>query len=425
VTAPPLARPDTTSRRAGPAPGVAARRLRAFALVASVVLVGAMVITAFGSTGGGGWPDPGSAAPGGTRALAELLRERGVSVTSTPDPAAVVFPPADPGRRTIVVPFPSRLTPDETASLAAAAARGDRAVVVAPSDATLARLGLPVRSTGGTARVLDRPPDCPAPAARTAGNAEVGGPTYHVATPAGVGCYPAGDASTLVVTGPIDVVGDGEFLTNARLADSGDAALALGLLGTRPSVVWVIPPGGRPGSYGAAGSGGTGLIGLLPDGVVGAISQLGVALVILALWRGRRLGPPVAEDLPVVVRASETVEGRARLYQAAHAVERAAAALRAGTRDRLADALGGTSTSGTAATGAGGTPAALVASVSAATGRSPGEIGTLLYGSGMTDDTTIGAGRPTVSRRADDGLVRLAADLDALERAVARRSSQQ
>ena len=48
----------------------------------------------------------------------------------------------------------------------------------------------------------------------------------------------------------------------------------------------------------------------------------------VALWQGRRIGPLVAEDLPVVVRASETVEGRGRLYRSRRARDRAASALR-------------------------------------------------------------------------------------------------
>ena len=48
-----------------------------------------------------------------------------------------------------------------------------------------------------------------------------------------------------------------------------------------------------------------------------------MALVLAALWRARRLGPLVAERLPVVVRAAETVEGHARLYQSRRARDRA------------------------------------------------------------------------------------------------------
>ena len=56
--------------------------------------------------------------------------------------------------------------------------------------------------------------------------------------------------------------------------------------------------------------------------------QLCLAVLLLALWKGRRIGPLVAEQLPVVVRASETVEGRGRLYRSRRASDRAADALR-------------------------------------------------------------------------------------------------
>lgn len=46
--------------------------------------------------------------------------------------------------------------------------------------------------------------------------------------------------------------------------------------------------------------------------------------------------PLVPERLPVAIRASETVEGRARLYRKANARDRAATALRSTTRTRLA-----------------------------------------------------------------------------------------
>ena len=68
--------------------------------------------------------------------------------------------------------------------------------------------------------------------------------------------------------------------------------------------------------------------------------QLFVALVVLALWRARRLGAVVTEPLPVVVRAAEAVEGRSRLYQASRSRGTAGEALRAGARDRLARRLG-------------------------------------------------------------------------------------
>ena len=50
----------------------------------------------------------------------------------------------------------------------------------------------------------------------------------------------------------------------------------------------------------------------------------------------RRVGPLVVENLPVVVRASETMEGRARLYERSNARLHALDALRIGTVARLA-----------------------------------------------------------------------------------------
>jgi hypothetical protein len=65
-----------------------------------------------------------------------------------------------------------------------------------------------------------------------------------------------------------------------------------------------------------------------------------LTVALIALWKGRRIGPLVAEDLPVVVRASETVEGRGRLYRSRRARDRAAQALRTATLQRLLPRLG-------------------------------------------------------------------------------------
>ena len=70
-----------------------------------------------------------------------------------------------------------------------------------------------------------------------------------------------------------------------------------------------------------------------------------ILLVVLfglaaAIWRGRRLGALVAERLPVVVRANETMEGRARLYERAGSREHALDSLRIGALARLAKLCG-------------------------------------------------------------------------------------
>ncbi len=77
-----------------------------------------------------------------------------------------------------------------------------------------------------------------------------------------------------------------------------------------------------------------------PIAVTWIVLQLCLVVLLLALWKGRRMGPLVAEQLPVVVRASETVEGRGRLYRSRRARDRAADALRTATLQRLLPRLG-------------------------------------------------------------------------------------
>jgi hypothetical protein len=124
------------------------------------------------------------------------------------------------------------------------------------------------------------------------------------------------------------------------------------------------------------------------------VDELLVALVLLALWRARRLGRVVPEPLPVIVRAAEAIEGRGRMYRAARARDTAAAELRGGARRRLGPRVGA---------GRNPTPDALVAGVAGHTGRSADEVSALLYGPEPADDTA---------------LVRLADDLDALTKEV-------
>ena len=119
--------------------------------------------------------------------------------------------------------------------------------------------------------------------------------------------------------------------------------------------------------------------------------------MLVALWKGRRIGPLVAEQLPVVVRASETVEGRGRLYRSRRASDRAADALRTATLQRLPPRLG---------LGPNADPAAVVQTVaqrSRARSRRP-------------CGTRCSARRPAT----DADLVNLAHALDDIERQVAQ-----
>jgi len=353
-------------------------------VIAGLVLVG--VLTGVLAAGGaGGRLDIASYTPGGARAVAELLRDRGVEVDRVRSVEAALLG-AGPGV-TVVLPVPEALAAAELERLAGL---NSPVLVVGADQRALDSLGLEVEATADVEVDL-REPACDLPAARLAGAVQLGGTSYE-AQEATVGCYASAGRATLLQLPEqqVTLLGDGSLLTNDRLADPGHAALALGLLGGGEQVLWLVPRPGRAvaGERPPLGS-------LIPDPVVTGSLWLLVVAGVLALWRARQLGRVVQEPLPVVVRAAEAVEGRARLYRASGARDTAADALRTATRDRVVRRVG---------LPAGAERPAVVRLLADRTGHDPAAVDALLYGGAPADDAA---------------LVRLADDLRALEATLA------
>ncbi|SFQ17173.1 hypothetical protein SAMN05421810_10532 [Amycolatopsis arida] len=357
----------------------------------ALALVALAVLSTLLTGGEGGELDPRSVKEGGSRAVARLLDGEGVEV----EPAGSATEATEAlgalgGAATLLVTHPDRVLPEELARLTGRA--GD-VVLLRPGPDALAAVAERVRFAGPT-EDRHRAPGCELPAARAAGPLTLGGLAY------GTGDSGTGDSAVVTVcyggvlarAATVTVLGDVAPLTNAALADEGNAALAMRLLGQHPRLVWYQP---APGDAALRG-GGESIYDLVPRGWYFGLGQVAVAVLLLALWRARRLGPVVVEPLPVVVRGAETVEGRARLYRRAGAAEHAATALRDAARQRMLPALGLTAE-------AAAEPAVVVAAVAARTGRSEAEVGALLYG-GLT------GGEAQLVERADA--------LDALEREV-------
>ncbi|MGN6474337.1 MAG: DUF4350 domain-containing protein [Mycobacteriales bacterium] len=371
--------------------GAWVRRLRG---PAAFVVIGLALVALFAAIGRApnSTPlDPRNASANGTRALAALLAERGDTV-AVAERVSELSGRAD---ATVVLSAPGTVSDD---SLHAISASLSTLVVLEPDDRVLNALGVEARFDDVVPEETLEP-GCQLPAAVTAGTAVISGFAYRVnpvAAGATTTCYnPAGNASILAVTRPSGgrtvVVGSAGTLTNAHLAAEGDAALALGLI-DNPTVDWA------PRSLQAANAPRSqqGLFNLLPSRLLWATLQLFLAVVVLALWRARRLGPLVAERLPVVVRAAETVEGSGRLLHAARARAGAADALRMATVARLARLL---------RVGTDHGPNAVTPVVAEHTGRPPTAVNELLYGGAPSDDAT---------------LVRLAGELASLETEVRR-----
>lgn len=344
-------------------------------VIAAVALVGGFVR---GSHSGGAM-DPAATGPDGAHALVALLRERGVQVivaggvgdverAARPDSLLMV---AETGR--IV---------DDDVLRRLARAPGDL-LLVRPTAAAREALA-PMIGAGGPAGAGGsvgsvREPDCDLREAVRAGSVDLPAAQTYVAAAAArrpvQSCYRGALVRYRTAERTVTVVGSPAFLQNAGLARLGNAALALNLTGAQPRLIWYAPQAlvGTP-------AGTATIADLIPDNVGWLVAQLGVALVAAALWKGRRLGPLVAEQLPVVVRASETVEGLGRLYRSRRARDRAAQVLRAAVIQRLEPRLG---------LGVAAPPAAVVHSVAARLGAPPGPVAGLLFGPPPDSDTDL------------------------------------
>ncbi len=133
----------------------------------------------------------------------------------------------------------------------------------------------------------------------------------------------------------LQLVGSPSVFDNEGIVRAGNAAFALNLLGGHRSLTWYMPT-----LRDVAASGPPDLNALSPGWVTPLVLLLFVVFIAAAVWRGRRFGPLVVENLPVVVRSGETMEGRARLYQRSSARLRAIDSIRIGTIGRLGVAVG-------------------------------------------------------------------------------------
>ncbi len=336
--------------------GRAVRRTRATLLWVGALVVGGLLIAlAAGTPAPEDYLHPDGTGQSGTRALVEVLRDRGIDVEVVSTAEDAVNAAGDGTGTTVVVGNSDLLTDAAAQRLLAGTRAADRVVLLDGAPGVLDSLGLgvtvqpPTESTGaadcslpwvhGDER-LDRDswaivptgdalPDgargCWPTAGIPGGDPDAPGATAYAAVD-----LPAGQLHSAVT-----VVGFPDAATNRFVTDADHAALVLRLLGGSPHLVWY-----HPDYEDVAANPSTTEDAVWPAWTVPGLVVIGLAFVAFALARGRRLGRLVPEDLPVVVRAAETTESRAELYRAAADRHRAAAVLRRATARRLATRVG-------------------------------------------------------------------------------------
>jgi hypothetical protein len=370
------------------------RENRGLMVIVVVVLLGAVVMALAQSRRTAGAFDPDGFDRGGSHAAAQLLRDQGVDVvrvTRAEDAATAVL--AHQGDVTLVV-MPTAQVSQRMAT-AVQGSPWSHLVLVAPDGTTLTALA-PWASTAQVGGSSDEvPAGCSWPVASLVGPLPTNGFLYTSGRAGVQSCWTGLVVDDSTGTSTTTVVGTAQAFTNDALATSGNAALSLDTLGRSHHLVWWLPSIADPLQV-STGEPPT-LEDLMPPWVPWALAQIALATLVVVWWRGRRLGRVVVEPLPVVVRATESVEGRARLYRRGRARGRAADTLRTASAARLRSRL---------ALPPGTDLTTLAGAVAARTGRPPHDVMDLLApGSAPPDDAS---------------LTRLADLLDRLENEVRR-----
>jgi len=346
-----------------------------------------------------------NAEPQGAMATAEVLRDRGVEVRQIAHLGDARI--SDPASTTLAIVLPSALASYQVDSVLRYP--GDIVFIGVSGDVLTAVDPTLQRVDAGQPTL--RAANCHDADAVAAERIESGG--AQMTAPGIPFCFADAEGAGPYVTlyagdNTITLLSDATLPMNAHLTEYGNAALTFRALGKHENLVWYL---GNPADVStltytsADGSGSVGGPGgpseapsgdLLPPGTGTAMYALALAVVVAAIWRGRRMGRLVTDHLPVVIPSSETTRGRARLYRRARAYGRATASLRAASAERMGKLLGVPRSAGAPL---------LIAAVARASGRDPLGVERLLYGP------------PPDSERA---MMVLVQELDTLERQVHR-----
>lgn len=314
--------------------------------------------------------DPRGTGPDGTAALVALLESEGAEVrigglpdadddvtlvlrdTLSGEPAERLEEWAEAGGTAVVADRRAALSPaplDEGVVLGVSAEE--------PGVCTLDALADVERIDPGLAPVFD---------------ADDGSSCFGDRTAAGLVAVARGDG---IVVG----LADPSPFTNENLGRDDDAVLATALLVPGPAAtVRVLDPSELLGDEEDVGDGT--VLGALPLRGRQAVTQLVIAFVACALVLGRRLGRPVAEELPVPLPASDLVLASGSLLDRNGDVADAAERLRRRTRRDLGLVLG---------LGADPPPDVLVDALGGRTGADPALVAAALLAPVIDEDDLV------------------------------------
>lgn len=338
---------------------------------------------------------PTGAGPDGSSRLAEMLTAKGITISRVTSSAQAVSALTATGadqNSTVFVPAPDLVNPNFFDFMSPDLGE-HRLVLVRPGVLTARYAGFAPGFPRWTARAV--PPRCDTDFAAAAGPATVLRSWYE-ADPADVeiDCYDGGLVGFASGGSEIVAVGATDPFRNSRIDEVGNAALATALLSRGREVIWVDVHKAEPRQtrsptnplpryhHPDRASGGISPVwGAFPPVLWASFALLFAVALLIALVRGRRLGPPVAEPLPVVVPATETVTGRGRLYERIQSRQASLETLRAAALRRMTPVVNTFGGAAVVSTGGGAAPSdEFIAHVADRTGIPPQEVRTILHG---------------------------------------------
>ncbi len=352
-------------------------------IVIGLVLLLALAVTLFSPGNSGNTDDLDPANPGftGAQGLAHVLRDHGVAVTVVRSQRELLAQRID-GATTVAITGTDKLSGRTARTAMSHTASAASLVLLDPDPEVTGGMGLPV--TSRLADLANLPAGCQ--------GTDLGedfrlarADRAFLATAGGSGattCFPdKGNTGGAMVSlpaasgrPPAILLGDENVIANGSILDADNAAIALRLFGHTNRLIWYVP---SVADIAAADSTSRSIAPpwFTPGLVLGAS-----AVLLLCLWRGRRLGRLVTEPLPVVVRAVETTESRGRMYRRSRDRARALAVLQQATRRRLASYLGLSAST---------TVSSVAAASAAVSGRDYREVLHLLGSAAAHDDSSL------------------------------------
>jgi hypothetical protein len=306
--------------------------------------------------------EPSAPTPQGSKAVAQVLKDGGTDVATVRSTEQAGNALA--GGRTVLVTDPQTLSAEQLDRLARSLEQGEgHLVLVRPDLGALQTLAPHLRPAGQVEDPVTYRADAACGPASlqartvTVGPSDVDDEDQEQQQTTGTDTGPSGPATlyasgdhgqtcfgpvqgnpragAVAVEDRVTVLGSATFLTNQDVDDRDNAAVALNSLTTPAGTTWYVPSATDP-----LASSTPSLTDHLPRWLAPALLWAVLVVLVLLVAGARRLGPVVVEPLPVRVRARELTVGRAGLLERTHQRDRAAADLRAGSAGRLAARLG-------------------------------------------------------------------------------------